>query len=972
MMNNRHRWIFGGLLLLSGLLVPMAGFADGEPVPQEHQRHCIGLLWCTEQSAQSRSVDGLLWLYSAEEQDSYSRMAIRPFYSMEEDPTRDLLRRSFLWPMGTYERRADSTWVQVVPFYWHSERPSHEWTFAAPLYLSSTNGDVSWRHLFPLLSRQRIGDYYVRNYILGPVFISTSDTRRDLLEWDLLFPLIHHRADRDSSHTRMAPIYWAGKDRIGGTSYRYLFPFHGSAESETQRYHFVFPFYGSDVDTVKQTSRLALLGLPPFKGAHGTPTLSLFESAASPDGSSQRLFPIYRYALDNDGSSTVDTLLLHRHQSSPSGSLDRLFPLYRYRHDAAAQTHEFDAVGYGTVSWFRYQDSPVHVQHHLLGLYNYERDGDDALFFSLFGRRRASLYLHRSQEEITEDRLLMIHDYFRRGESSSLSLLGFSEAALLQQESSPSLVRHHLFPLYRYSHDLASDETEYDALLLYRHLSTPTRVADRLLPMWDYTASRTRATWSVSLLGMDASALYHHQKTEQTTTDHLLPLYGYCANADGSSRFSALGFPPFTNGPTWALYERSASPKSSSERLFPIYRRSHDETSDTTTINVGGVEPASFFRYQSTPDSRAHHLMPLYGYRQERDSSETSAIGLPAIGKTPALSLYHALDTPIELRNRLFPLYRYTRDYKQDERSLAVLWLFWQTSSPTRSQTSLFPLGSVASEQPGNWEFALLGLDPAIPVSWIRHSHGPDHAKGFFAPFYDYQRGGNGTSLSIGGVSRLALYRSEARPTEYRNRLFPLYYYHHNHAQDASSLNTLLIYQHEQSLQHTSHTLIPLWHYEHRIDREERRFNALGIGRFSLYEHDRKPGSTTDRFFPLYRYASDTNTGDTEFSMLWPLAQYQSQHDVITSASLLWWLIAYDRPDQTHSNFHVLGGSQMSMIRRSTSPEVSIFEINPVIPLYRYRNEPGRGSSWDIFYGLVGAESTHGRTKLTLLWVLSI
>lgn len=966
MMNHRHRWVFRGLLLLSGLLVPMAGFAEGEPVQQESHRHCVGLLWCTEQSAQGRSVDGLLWLYSAEERGSYSRMAVRPFYSMEEDPTRDLLRRSFLWPLGTYEHHADSTWMHVVPFYWHSEQPGHDWTFAAPLFLASTDGDVSWRHLFPLLSRQRIGDYYARNYILGPIFISTSDTHRDLLEWDLLFPLVHHRADRESSHTRVAPIYWSGEDRLSGTSYRYLLPFHGSSGSETQRYHFVFPFYGSDVDTVKHTSRLALLGLPPFKGSYATPTLSLFEAATSPDGSSHRIFPIYRYASGSDGSNTLDALLLYRHLSSPSGSLDRFFPLYRYEHDTAAQTHEFDFAGYGWASWFRYDDNPVHVQHHLLGLYHYERGGDGALLFSLFGRRQNSLYLHRSQEELTEDRLLLVHDYFRRGESSSLSLLGFSEAALFRQESSPSLVRHRLFPLYRYSHDLASDETEYDALLLYRHLSTPTRLADRLLPMWDYRASRTSDAWSVSLLGMDTSALYHHQRTEQTTTDHFLPLYGYRANADGSSRLSILGLPPIAGAPAWALYERTSSPAMTSERLFPLYRRSHDVAEDATTINVAGFEPASLFRYHATPATSSHHLIPLYGYHRDVDSTETSVLGLPA------LSLYQASTTPLMLRHRLFPIYSYSKDHQLDEQSLTAFWLFWQTSSPTKSQTSLFPLGSVASEQAGDREVALLGLDPLIPVSWIRHSQGPDRARGFFAPFYDYQRDGNETNLSIGGISRLAFYRSEHTSTEYRQRLFPLYQYHHNLVQDASSLNVLLAYQEEQSPGHARYALFPLWQYDRRNDREESRFNALGIGRFSLYEHDRESGRTTDRFFPLYRYTSDEHSGDAEFSLLWPLVDYKSRHGAVTSASLLWWLASYDHPNANHSAFHVFGGSQMAMIRRVTSPERSIFEINPVFPFYRYRSEPDRGTSWDFLYGFVGAESTHEKTKLKLLWMISI
>lgn len=964
MSKNHSAWILRGLLCLSILSIPLTVYADVEHARQESQGHCIGLLWCTEQSAQGRSVDGLLWLYSSEERGAYSRLAIRPFYSSEEDPTKHLLRHSILWPLGTSERRGDQIWSHVFPLYWHREEPGHEWTFIAPLYWKSIHAEDSWFHLFPLFSRHTMGEFYAKNFVLGPLLMTVRNSWTDLTQWDLLLSLFHYRQGANLSESWVAPIYWAGEDRTSGTAYRYVFPFYGSSDSGTQHYHFLFPFYGSDVDTAKQTSRLALFGLPPFKGAFGTPTLSLFESATSVDESSHRLFPVYRSVSRTDDTSTFDALLLYRHQSSPTGSVDRLFPLYRYENDGVLQTREFDLFGYRAASWFRYQSGAAYAQHRLLGLYNYDQSQDGSRFLSFVGYRRASLYLHRSQEELTEDRLLLLHDYFRRGESNSLSLLGVSEAALFRQESSPSLFRHRLFPLYRYSHDLVSDETEYDALLLYRHLATPTRVADRLLPMWDYTSSRERDAWSLSLLGMDAAALYYHRKSDQATTDHLLPLYGLRTQVDGSSRLSVLGLPPIADAPAWALYERTSSPAMTSERLFPLYRRSHDVAADATTINVAGMEPVSLFRYHTTPTTTSHHLIPLYGYHRGADSTETSALGLPA------LSLYQASNTPRMQRHRLFPIYSYTKDHHQDEQSLSAFWLFWQTTSPTNSQTSLFPLTSWSTnEATGERTWSLIGLDPAIPVSWIRHSHGPDHARAFFAPFYDYQREGSRTALSIGGLSHLALYRSEDSPTDHSHRLFPLYRYHHNLAQDISSLNVLLAYQQERSPDHASDALFPLWQYERRIDRDESRFNALGIGRLSLYDHHREPGRTSDRLFPLYRYAAHDATGESNFSLLWPLVDYKTYAGTITSASLLWWLIAYDRPDREHSNFHILGGSKMAIVRRVASPNESVFELNPIIPLYRYRSIPGGNTSWDLCYGLVGADWTRDRTRVTLLWV---
>ena len=44
------------------------------------------------------------------------------------------------------------------------------------------------------------------------------------------------------------------------------------------------------------------------------------------------------------------------------------------------------------------------------------------------------------------------------------------------------------------------------------------------------------------------------------------------------------------------------------------------------------------------------------------------------------------------------------------------------------------------------------------------------------------------------------------------------------------------------------------------------------------------------RLSPLYKYTSTRETGEAEFSFLWPLVDYRSKQGTVTSASLLWWL----------------------------------------------------------------------------------
>ena len=1022
---NMHRWMLRAMCLhrlgrvkIRGMVFAtivlwflahpaLAETADRLESSNAIDHSCIGLLWCTDQSAQSRSVDGLLWLYSSEERGSYSRLAIRPFYSMEEDPNRNFRRRSFLWPLGTYEQQDNSTWVQIIPLYWHSERPGHEWTLTAPLYFASREGNVSWQHLFPLISRERIGTYYTSHYILGPVFISTSDTRRNLLEWDFLYPLVHHHSDPESSATRVAPIYWSGEDQAHRESYLYVLPFYGSSDDSTGKSQFLFPLYGRTDDFRGKISRFTMLGLPPTKGWSEFPTLSLFEQVASANTESQRLFPFYRYASEANTSRELEVLLLYLHRSATDGMRDRLFPLYQYTYDRKRQLQVFDVFGSDDTSWFRYEATPGWSRHQLLGLYGYESGQDDSFQLSALGYRALSLYFHQQDKRFTKDRLIPLHEYSRSGSSTTLSMFGLSDLSLYRQESSPARFQHRLFPFYRYRHDLIQDETEFDAALFYRHLTSPTTNSDRLLPFWDYADTTTASSWRLSLLGMDDLALYHHDRDETRTKDHLFPLYGYRSDAEGHMRVSAIGLPPIGRSTAWSLYEHATSPTTVTDRFLPLYRYTEDRKHDETTFDAAllyrhvaspievtdrlfplweytdaktvsswqlsllGVDSLALYHHDRNETRTKDHLFPLYGYRIERDGhTQISAIGFPSLGQSPALSLYEHTASPTAVTDRFFPLYSYQVNSTTDSRSLSAFLLFRQTSSPTMHRTSLMPLANLSSNDETNeHSWSLLSLEPALPISWIRHTKNPHRTHGHFFPIYDYQYDESSQALSVGGVSQSALYRQEDSPTAFSRRLFPLFGHSHDRVQGISHTNILMTYGHEQAPGYTIDTLVPLWRYARHDAQQEQRFNALGIGSMSLYEHYKGPSTTSDRLFPLYHYSSNLETGHAEFSVLWPLAQVRRQQGRLTSASLLWWLIAYDRPDESSSNFHVLGGSKMAILRHVVSSETSTFEFNPILPCFRYRSETGRGNSWDLFHGLVGTDSIGEKTRVKLFWM---
>ena len=84
---------------------------------------------------------------------------------------------------------------------------------------------------------------------------------------------------------------------------------------------------------------------------------------------------------------------------------------------------------------------------------------------------------------------------------------------------------------------------------------------------------------------------------------------------------------------------------------------------------------------------------------------------------------------------------------------------------------------------------------------------------------------------------------------------------------------------------------------------------------------------------------------------------------------VLCWLVSYEHSDADHSYFHFLGAAKKALVRRMTSARESVFEFNPIIPLYRYRYETEKGTSWDLFGGLVGMDTAKEQTRMKLFWL---
>ncbi|MCG3110209.1 MAG: hypothetical protein MCM46_00170 [Candidatus Manganitrophus sp. SB1] len=1187
------RW---GIFLLLLLSLPSV---RAEARETSGKRTCFGLIWCTEEKDGSVSRDAL-YLYSSEQREGFSRLSVRPFYSHEIDLKADYVRRSILWPLGTYEKKGNDIWFHVFPLYWHEEHPRERFTLFFPLYFNYLKDENSYFHLFPLYGHHARGESYDRYFVLGPLFIYTQDLERERRQWDFLFPLVSHRSDREGSATRVLPLYFSEYDHTSGQAYRYLLPIYGAWESPAFSHSFLFPLYGSEEDKKASERRLSLLGLPPIRALRPLPTLALYEHVSASDRTTDRFFPIYRYARwFNEDRTEIDALFLYRHQSSPGGVLDRLFPLYRY--EQSQQNTHLSLVGYQELSLFWYQRTPQEVKSHLFPLYNKESDSrsdanqlgligygplslyrhertalgmTDRLFplysykeqkegidFSLLGVGPLAFYRHQQRADGTRDRFFPLYDYESVGAQRALSLLGVSELALYRQEITPSQVRHRLFPLYAYHRDLLKDKTEIDGLLLYRHQTSPSATSDRLFPLYGYRRSGKSVRFS--LLGFPPTgndwtlSLYEHAESPSLIEDRLFPLYRYRHHlVNGERQWDAL-----------FVYQHRQSETFTKDALLPFHSYEHDILRQERRMGLLGVPPLMLFESRSTPAESTGHLFPLYGYRKRPEERRITLLGLPPIGDT-SLSLYEHRTSEGEVVDRFFPLYRYAHNLKRDEIDFNLLLFYQHHETPQRTDDFLFPLGNLTREGTktdlsvigygplslfryindgtalthrffplyysrsrlegeetflnalliythratpkalydglfplysyervagksalsivgfselslyrhtgskekttdrlfplygyeqekgnGGWSFGMIGVPP---LSLYAHKSSPASVEDRFFPLYDYERREDRFAVSFVGLRDLSLYRHEQTASLTRDRLFPLYDYRsdavagsrsfgllgvssltlYSHRSTAREVDdrlfplygyredrtdgawrlsalglppigsgpALALYEHSDSEKELTDRFLPFYLYQHDLEKKERRFTTLlsryrsnpdgrwqrvfpfysderdhktgvrrvgviGVAPFSLYQRVQTNEELSDRFFPLYRYSYNRIRDEGELSLLWPLVTYKNREGHTTEASVLWWLVNYERSDEETQEWHLLGGSAMAVVSRSVSPERSTFEFNPILPLYSYEKERGKGVEWTFLGGLVGVErSDEGARKMRWLW----
>lgn len=1020
------------LLLIFACLGWLSSLSAAAETQEEQSRFCLGFLYCKEAKGDTTSTQAFLYLYSTEVRGSYSRLALRPFFSREMDPSKRYLRKSVLWPLGISEQKGDASYFQILPFYWHADDPTSQYTVLLPFYFDYAKGDYSYTHFIPAYSHFQRGDYYNRYFVLGPLGIATFDTRKDLKEWDVIFPLFHYETNANGSETRFFPIYFSGENRQDHSWYLHVLPVYGRSVTYQSDWEYLFPAYGSFTDNTAQETHTSAVGFPPFPRVN-FPSLALYEHTSTPASVSHRLFPLYRYSHRvTDDLSQLDVMLLFQSRTGPTLTAHRLFPLYYYENDRTQDRVSWAVLGYDQFSLAGYGHDPERTWHQAIPLY-------------------------RSTEDL-------------KTQTRNTHVLGIGSLSFFRYWDTPAGAGHRFFPIYAYDHP-AADEWHWSALFpgplsLYRHDRKGETARDRFTPLYDWT--RDGETRGLSVLGASTYSMFHQESSPETFAQRLFPLYGYRSTDHDKRQLSLLGFPPRERDFAWSLYEQAGSPTYFLTRLFPLYRferndktkevnwsalllYQHKETDTylldtflplheyerndrkgTTELNLVGLKPITLFKQGTAPDARYSYFFPLYDYDRKGDASRLSLIGWPKTGALPTLSMFEKIETPSLMAHRLFPLYSYRRDDETKTRDWDALLLWWHRENEQRLRDVFLPVVDIEHDRQRDLrEVGVLGIRP---FTFFKYRSSPTELSHYAALFYHYSRQDTSQRFSalglprFGDVPALSLFAREETPSLSMHRFFPLYHYSHDLTHDSTTWNALWLYWHQSDPAQTRDMFVPLgsvrrtsdgqeWNvsalgvepislmqfgnsstisrnrfsplWDYHADGNDWGLSFLGIRRFSFFSHERKADSTTDHAFPLW-WHEDSPSGSTNIiAPLWSRSEDRRRHEESTGVlgagpfSLYYqkrspagmtarifpaWSYQYEEATK-ESRTGVLGVPPLSIYYARTSPTAAESRL---FPFFRYTSDFVKDESefW-VLWPLFDHKTAQGRTTETsVLWWL--
>lgn len=745
-----------------------------------------------------------------------------------------------------------------------------------------------------------------------PLFMRESSA--DKAETDIIWPLFHY--ERNKTHERYA-----------------FRPFIFSTERDPAR-------------DFRKTSVLWPISI--YKHEKQKTSYHLFPLywyGKSPESRYNVLFPVY-WDGEGRGSSYFHVWPLFglNRRGETYSEYSTLYPFFRYGADRASGEIEVNAP------WplIQYHARPDSVSHRVLPLYWYSRSSQEVngFVFPYFWGKGAGY------------------------EAQGVFPLWFSSRR-------PGARTDLVFPLY-FSRQ-TPDETFRFITPLYFSRKTPDRDMSALFPLYfssDAPDSHYRyvfpvyfSNWTKERSFKTVFPLYHDVKTADFRLQVGLPLYlGYKTPSwdfsmvfpfyyQKEDRVEKSRFRYFF--PVYGSYQRG-SWTSRHFIFFPLYSQFRDDETHATGWDV--LWP--LLHHESSPTSRETRVLPFYLGKSSPD--DEYAIGFPFYWSfrsgdsrtTHVVPFYgeHAKGDWYRKRYILGPLYMDTRDeHAKLSRQDALFSLFSRSQEGEKNKSWLFPFYYHRDDPQSR---LTLGSPALLPPYYI-NSASPEREVFHIWPFYGRYRHGSYKEDSV----LWPFIRFGEDPEKDEEMTHVLLYYGQRRGTDSSAL-LFPLWFHRSTSRETTDCSLFLYCYDHTIAADRTGLSLFWLipPDFSLFRYESGPGMIKHRFFPLYSYSHDENTGALNWSVLWLLFSYNSQGEFARQTDVLWKFITYERKDAETYDFRVL----WRFIRSSKTPTSSVFEFNP---FYYSEAEEGKGSYWAILGGLFGVETVGEQKKYRILWV---
>lgn len=332
----------------------------------------------------TKALGPLLERSEGPEESSFS--AFRPFYSISEFPSHEIVRREFLWPFAYVRNfKQQRAWHVLIMAHGTNfdvdDRDSRYRIRILPFYFQgrSAHGE-NYLAFFPLAGRmhETLGRDQV-DFVLFPIWMRHSVNEVVTNEW--LFPIISRTTGPRDSRFRVFPFY-GSSEREGQYSKRFvLWPIWTQAEwyrdGHSGSGYILFPLWGRTETELESTWYV----LPPFFRFTRGDKRDLTHAP----------WPIYQRIVGDNIDRLYIWPLWGRHNTPNRESMFFLWPLAQTEridrgHTEKTRTRVVPFYYHYREDWKsapREEDDNISRYFKLWPLLSYERDGDDSQFNTL-------------------------------------------------------------------------------------------------------------------------------------------------------------------------------------------------------------------------------------------------------------------------------------------------------------------------------------------------------------------------------------------------------------------------------------------------------------------------------------------------------------------------------------------------------------------------------------------------------------